>query len=60
MDRKGIPGDQEAKWRARLMGWRREESAEAYLRRTVRKRSNEVLVEIQDRLDIQHSDIGTL
>jgi hypothetical protein len=29
MDRKGIPGD-EAKWCARLMGWRREESAEAY------------------------------
>lgn len=53
MDRKGVPGDQEAKWRARLMGWRREESAQPYLRRTVRRRSNEALVEMQDRLDIQ-------
>jgi integrase len=53
MDRKGVPGDQEAKWRARLMGWRREESAQAYLRRTVRRRSDEVLIEIQDGLDIQ-------
>lgn len=60
MDQKGVPGDQEAKWRARLMGWRRQESAEPYLRRTVRKRSNEVLVEMQDRLDIQHSEVGTL
>lgn len=60
MDRKGVPGDQEAKWRARLMGWRREESAQAYLRRTVQKRSNEVLIEIQDRLDIQRSEVGTV
>lgn len=55
MDKKGVPGDQEAKWRARLMGWRRKESAEAYLRRTVRRRSNQVLVEMHDKLDIQHA-----
>jgi integrase len=60
MDRKGIPGDQEAKWRARLMGWRRKESAQAYLRRTVRRCSDEVLIEIQDGLDIQHNDAGIL
>ncbi|RUV68246.1 site-specific integrase [Mesorhizobium sp. M1A.F.Ca.IN.020.30.1.1] len=60
MDRKSVPGDQEAKWRARLMGWRREESAAAYLRRTVRRRSNEVLIEMQDGLDIQHADNGVL
>lgn len=60
MDRKGVPGDREAKWRARLMGWRREESAQAYLRRTVRRRSDEVLIEIQGGLDIQHSDAGIL
>jgi integrase len=55
MDKKGVPGDQEAKWRAKLMGWRRKESAEAYLRRTVRRRSNQVLVEMQHKLDIQHA-----
>jgi hypothetical protein len=42
------------------MGWRREESAQAYLRRTVRRRSDEVLIEIKDGLDIQHSDAGAL
>ncbi len=56
MDRKGVPGDQEARWRARLMGWRQEESAEAYLRRTVRRRSDAVLIEMHDRLDIQHGE----
>ncbi len=54
MDRNGVSGDQEAKWRARLMGWRQEKSAQAYLRRTVRRRSDEALVEIQDKLDIRH------
>jgi integrase len=58
MDRTGVPGDQEAKWRARLMGWRSEESAKAYLRRTVRRRSDEALVGIQDELDIRNSDVG--
>jgi integrase len=59
MDRKDVPGDQESKWRARLMGWRREESAQAYLRRTVRRRSDEVLIEIQNGL-AEHSDAGIL
>ncbi|MEP9373073.1 tyrosine-type recombinase/integrase [Mesorhizobium sp. KR1-2] len=52
MDRKGIPGAQEVKWRARLMGWRSEFTARNYLRRTVRRRSNEVLKEMQDGLNI--------
>ncbi len=58
MDRGGVPGDQEAKWRARLMGWRSEESAKPYLRRTVRRRSEEALVQLQDGLDIRNSDEG--
>ena len=58
MDRTGVPGDQEAKWRARLMGWRSEESAKPYLRRTVRRRSDEALVGIHDGLDIRYNDEG--
>jgi integrase len=53
MDKKGIDGHQESKWRARLMGWRREESAHPYLTRTIRKRSNDALTEIHDKLDIR-------
>lgn len=52
MDGKGIPEDQEIKWRKRLMGWRNENSARHYLRRTVRRRSNEVLKEMQDQMII--------
>jgi integrase len=55
MDRKGVPGEQEAKFRAHLMGWRSEDSARPYLRRTIRRRSNEALREMQDKLDIQHA-----
>lgn len=53
MDRQSIPADQEAKWRTRLMGWRNEGTAEHYLRRTVRRRSNEALAAIQDGLNIR-------
>lgn len=52
MDRKGIPPDQEEKWRARLMGWRSVNSAKPYLRRTVRRRSDDALLEMQDKLRI--------
>lgn len=57
MDMNGIPEDQELKWRARLMGWRNENSARYYLRRTVRRRSNEALKEMQDRFDIGSKEI---
>lgn len=53
MDRQKIAPDQEAKWRSRLMGWRSEETALHYLKRTIRRRSNEVLMEIQEGLDIR-------
>lgn len=53
MDKRGISEDQEVKWRKRLMGWRNEETARHYLRRTVRRRSNEVLRDMQEQLDIQ-------
>lgn len=56
MDRMGVPEDQEAQWRARLMGWRNLESAKDYLRRTVRQRSDKALLEIQDGLDIPRAD----
>ncbi|MCU4180114.1 tyrosine-type recombinase/integrase [Bosea sp. BH3] len=52
MDRNGVAPDDESKWRARLMGWRSEGSAKPYLRRTIRRRSDEVLVTIQDGLEI--------
>ncbi len=58
MDKKGVPGDQEAKWRTRLMGWRREASAQTYLRRTTRRRADKALLDMQESLDIQHSGAG--
>ncbi|NVM41245.1 site-specific integrase [Ochrobactrum intermedium] len=54
IDRKGgISGEDEIKWRMNLMGWRRESTARYYLRRTTRRRANEVLSDMQDRLDIK-------
>lgn len=52
MDRTGVLPENEVKWRTRLMGWRSEDSAKHYLRRTVRRRSNEVLKSLQDHLEI--------
>ena len=57
MDEKGVSEDQEIKWRMRLMGWRAESSARHYLRRTIRRRSNEVLMEMQDKMTIAMPDI---
>lgn len=56
MDRNGVPAEQETKWRARLMGWQNEDSAQHYLRRTVQRRSNEFLIESQNMLDIKYPD----
>lgn len=54
IDRKGgISGEDEIKWRMKLMGWRREGTARHYLRRTTKRRANEVLSEMQDRLDVK-------
>jgi integrase len=53
MDKKGISEEQEVKWRKRLMGWRSEDTARHYLRRTVRQRSNEFLRDMQEQLDVQ-------
>ncbi|WP_313665792.1 site-specific integrase [Shinella sp.] len=52
-DKKGFTEEDEVKWRKRLMGWRREESAVHYLRRTVRRRSNAVLEIMQNELNIE-------
>ncbi|MBB4585582.1 integrase [Rhizobium leguminosarum] len=57
-DRKGISAEDEIKWRMRIMGWRREESAQHYQRRTVKRRSNEVLREMQDELEIRLDNEG--
>lgn len=53
MDKKGISAEDEVKWRKKIMGWRNEASAQHYLRRTVARRSNEVLREMHDGLDIK-------
>lgn len=53
MDGSGVPADDEVKLRARLMGWRNEDSAAQYLRRTVRERSDKALHEVQDRFDVK-------
>ncbi|MFT2212938.1 tyrosine-type recombinase/integrase [Rhizobium giardinii] len=53
MDKQGVSEEREIKWRKRLMGWRKEESARHYLRRTVRRRSDEVLMKMQDELDVR-------
>jgi integrase len=55
MDEKGVRAEQEAKMRTYLMGWRSEESATHYIRRTVRRRSNEVLRELQNKMLISKS-----
>ncbi|NEH27461.1 tyrosine-type recombinase/integrase [Rhizobium ruizarguesonis] len=49
-DRKGFTEENEVKWRKRLMGWRSEDSASHYLRRTIRRRSNTVLETMQNEL----------
>ncbi|MCQ1572090.1 site-specific integrase [Neorhizobium galegae] len=53
MDREGYSEENEVKWRMRLMGWRDPDTARHYLRRTVRRRSDEVLRDMQDQLDIR-------
>ncbi|MBB2692267.1 UNVERIFIED_ORG: integrase [Rhizobium esperanzae] len=59
IDRKGnISPENEIKWRKRLMGWRSDSTAQHYLRRTTRRRSNEFLAEIQEGLDIRMGDKG--
>lgn len=59
VDRKGtVSQEDEIKWRMRLMGWRSEGTARHYLRRTVRRRSDEFLAEIQAGLDIRLGDEG--
>lgn len=59
IDRKGnISQENEIKWRKRLMGWRGDSTAQHYLRRTTRRRSNEFLAEIQEGLDIRMADEG--
>lgn len=52
MDKMGVSEEDEAKWRKRLMGWRSDATAANYLRRTVERRSNEVLKEIQEKMDV--------
>ncbi|MBP2558724.1 integrase [Neorhizobium galegae] len=52
-DKKGFAEEDEIKWRKRLMGWRSEDSAAHYLRRSVRRRSNEVLETMQNELTIK-------
>ncbi|TBG89590.1 hypothetical protein ELG67_11065 [Rhizobium leguminosarum] len=51
MDRKGVPEEREVKLRAKLMGWRNLESARFYLRRTVSRRADQVLKEMQDQVE---------
>jgi integrase len=52
-DKCGISEEDEVKFRLRIMGWRSPASAGAYLRRTVRRRSNEVLRVMHSHLDIR-------
>lgn len=59
IDRKGnVSPETEIKWRKRLMGWRSDATAQHYLRRTTRRRSDEFLAEIQERLDVRIGDEG--
>lgn len=58
IDRKGVSPEDEAKWRMRLMGWRSELTAQHYLRRTTRRRSNEFLAEMQNGFDIRSENKG--
>lgn len=55
MDEKKVSAEDEVKWRTRLQGWRSESSAQTYLRRTVRRRSNDALRKMQEKLDITAS-----
>lgn len=59
MDKKGISEENEVKWRMKLMGWRSELTAQHYTRRTVARRSNEVLREMHDGLDIRGPKAGS-
>ncbi|MBX4865302.1 site-specific integrase [Rhizobium sophorae] len=52
MDENKVSAENEIKWRKRLMGWRNENSAASYVRRTVRRRSNEAFAELQDKFAI--------
>jgi integrase len=52
MDENNVSAENEIKWRKRLMGWRNESSAASYVRRTVRRRSNEAFAELQDKFEI--------
>ncbi|MBA4784385.1 MAG: site-specific integrase [Rhizobiales bacterium] len=59
IDGKGnISPEDEIKWRARLMGWSSEKTAHHYLHRTIRRRSNEFLAEMQEQFDVKLSDDG--
>ncbi|MDX0442748.1 tyrosine-type recombinase/integrase [Sinorhizobium medicae] len=53
MDKKGISAEDEVKWRKKIMGWRSDATAQHYTRRTVEHRSNQVLREMHDNLDIR-------
>jgi integrase len=53
MDKNRISEEDEVKWRKKIMGWRDEASARFYLRRTIARRSNEVLRKMHDELDIR-------
>ncbi|MBB1247686.1 site-specific integrase [Rhizobium sp. G21] len=56
MDSHGVSQEDEVKWRTKIMGWRNEKSARSYLRRTVARRSNEVLRVMHDDLDIRFAE----
>ena len=58
IDKKGISENDEVKFRQKIMGWRDEASARFYLRRTVGRRANEVLMEMHDDLDIRVKKAG--
>ncbi|UIJ81940.1 tyrosine-type recombinase/integrase [Rhizobium leguminosarum] len=58
MDKNGVSEEDEVKFRQKIMGWRDEASARFYLRRTVARRSNEVLREMHDNLDIRVESEG--
>ncbi len=58
IDKAGVSEEDEVEWRKRIMGWRNEGSARSYLRRTVRRRSNDVLRVMHDDLDIRVENEG--
>ncbi len=54
MDKKQVPETKQVKLRKRAFGWRSENSAETYLRRSTTRKSNEYLKGMQSELDIKH------